>query len=356
MVREPAVQYLILAACAAVLALVVTPLVASVARRVGALDEAADRRVHAHAIPRLGGLAILAAGAATFALAPTLGVPITAPLHAARWNLSWLLVGVAVITTAGVFDDVRGLRPLPKLAWQIAAATLVVAGGYGVDGVDNPFTGNFASLGMFGAAASVLWIVLVTNALNLIDGLDGLATGVALIITLTLFGVSLVEQRLGAACLWAILGGALAGFLRYNFSPASIFLGDSGSMLLGFLLAVLSLKSLEKSALAVVLTVPILALGFPIIEVALTLVRRTLTTGVGSVTRGDRQHIHDRLLESGVSQRRAVLILYAVCATFGGLAFLALLIRGPANAIIVGIGAVLMWMGIRAAGYGRSPR
>ena len=247
-------------------------------------------------------------------------------------------------------------RALPKLAWQIAAAALVVAGGYGVDGVDNPLTGSFTSLGTFGAVASVLWIVLVTNALNLIDGLDGLAAGVALIAALTLFAVSLVEARLGAACLWAILGGALAGFLRYNFSPASIFLGDSGSMLLGFLLAVLSLKSVEKSALAVVLTVPILALGFPIIEVALSMVRRTLATGVASIPRGDREHIHDRLLERGVSQRRTVLILYAVGATFGALAFLALVVRGPANAFIVGIGAVLIWVGIRAAGYGGSPR
>lgn len=356
MVRERAVPYVILAACAAALSLIATPLVARLARRVGALDEPADQRMHTQAIPRLGGLAIVAAGAATLGLAPIVGVPVTAILRAAGWNLPWLLAGVAVITTAGALDDIRGLAPLAKLAWQMAAATLVVAGGYGVDGIDNPFSGAFTPLGTFGTVASVLWIVLVTNALNLIDGLDGLAAGVALITTVTLFAVSLVEERLGAACLWAILGGTLAGFLRYNFSPASIFLGDSGSMLLGFLLAVLSLKSLEKSALAVVLTVPILALGFPIIEVALTLLRRTLTAGVGSVTRGDRGHIHDHLLKQGLSQRRTVFVLYAVCATFGGLAFVALLIRGPANALIVGVGALFMWLGIRAAGYGRSRR
>src|SRR4029079_14963798 len=176
---------------------------------------------------------------------------------------------------------------------------------------------------VFAPLVTVVWIVSITNAFNLIDGLDGLETGVAVLASATLLAISLSEGRADAACLWATLGGALVGFLRYNFNPASIFLGDSGSLLLGYLFAVLSIQSLQKGAAAVVVVAPLLALGLPIMEVVLTFLRRTLESGLGSVVRGDREHIHDRLVARGMTHRGAVLTLYVVCAAFGGLAFLA---------------------------------
>jgi UDP-GlcNAc:undecaprenyl-phosphate GlcNAc-1-phosphate transferase len=225
---------------------------------------------------------------------------------------------------------------------------MALAGGYGLVGATNPFTGGFVEFGRFAGLLTLLWILLITNALNLIDGLDGLAAGVAMIAAATLLAVSVGEGRVDAACLWAIILGALTGFLPYNFNPATIFLGDSGSLVLGYLLAVLSIESLQKGATAVVVLVPVLALGLPIMETVVTLLRRTIVSGIASVFRADRDHIHHRLLASGMTQRRAVLSLYAVGVAFSVLAFLAVVVNGAANAIVVGIATVALGAGIRA--------
>jgi UDP-GlcNAc:undecaprenyl-phosphate GlcNAc-1-phosphate transferase len=349
------VAYLILALTAAGLTLAVTPLVRALAVGLGAVDVPAARRVHRAPVPRLGGVAILIGGGAALAFAPLLGVPALDLLAARGWHLGWLLAGVLVVTTAGIVDDIRGLDPLPKLAWQGAAAALAIAGGYGLRGATNPFTGGFIEFGAAGVLATLVWILVITNAFNLIDGLDGLAAGVAMIASATLLIVAVSEDRVDAACLWATLLGALAGFLRYNFNPASIFLGDSGSLLIGYLLAVLSLQSLQKGATAVVVLVPMLALGLPIMEVVLTLIRRTLVSGLASVFRADREHIHHRLVATGMTQRSAVLTLYAVCVAFSALAFLAVAAQGPLNAVVVGVAALATAAGIRALGYRRKP-
>jgi UDP-GlcNAc:undecaprenyl-phosphate GlcNAc-1-phosphate transferase len=168
-----------------------------------------------------------------------------------------------------------------------------------------------------------------------------------------LFVIALVEERPDAAVLSATLAGALAGFLRFNFSPASIFLGDSGSLLLGYVLSVLSIQSLQKGATAVVIVVPILALGFPIIETVVTIVRRALIEGLASLFRADREHIHDRLLRLGMTQRRAVLLLYGVCAVFGMLAFLSVTVWRVSNAALLAVVALLTFAGVRRLGYRR---
>lgn len=353
--KVPAVTYLVLALTAAGLSLAVTPLVRALAVRLGALDQPGARRVHPTPVPRLGGVAVLVAGALALAFAPLLGVPALDLLAARGWHLGWLLAGILLVTTAGIVDDIRGLEPLPKLGWQSAAAAMAIAGGYGLRGATNPFTGGFIEFGAAGGLATLVWILVITNAVNLIDGLDGLAAGVAMIASATLLVVAVSEDRVDAACLWATLLGALAGFLRYNFNPASIFLGDSGSLLIGYLLAVLSLQSLQKGATAVVVLVPLLALGLPIMEVVLTLIRRTLVTGLASIFRADRQHIHHRLVATGMTQRRAVLTLYAVGVTFSALAFLAVVVQGPMNAVVVGVTALATAAGIRALGYRRKP-
>jgi UDP-GlcNAc:undecaprenyl-phosphate GlcNAc-1-phosphate transferase len=164
----------------------------------------------------------------------------------------------------------------------------------------------------------------------------------------TLLMVALGEGRIDAALLWAVLLGALVGFLPYNFNPASIFLGDTGSLLLGYLLAVLSIQSLQKGATAVVVTVPILALGLPIVEAGLTLLRRTVVSGVVSIFRADQEHLHHRLVALGMTHRGAVLSLYAVCIVFNVLAFVSVLVQGFAQALLVGAGALVLLGGVRA--------
>jgi len=216
---------------------------------------------------------------------------------------------------------------------------------------------------------TLLWVVGITNAFNLIDGLDGLAAGVALIAAGTLFVVSLAGGRAEVAAVAAALAGALAGFLYHNFNPASVFLGDSGSLLVGYVLSVLSIQAAQKGATAVVILVPILALGLPIMDTLLAMIRRVLgalhvvqldserneyrflVVGSASVFRADREHIHHRLLSMGLTHRRAVLLLYGVCVALGLLAFLAVRARGSDTALLVGIVAVASYAGIRKLGY-----
>ena len=343
--------YVVLALVAAALALLVTPLVRALALRLGAVDEPGPRRVHARPVPRLGGVALLVAAVGALLVTAPLGVPSLTQLTTGGRHLGWLLAGALVIVSAGAVDDVRGIAPLPKLGLQVVAAGIALAGGYGVRGIAVPFGTGYVTFGAFGAVLTLLWIVTMINALNLIDGLDGLAAGVALIASLTLFAVSLVQGRTDAAYLWAALCGVLAGFLVYNFNPASIFLGDSGSLLLGYLIGVLSLQSLAKGATVVIVMAPVLALGLPLMELALTLLRRALISGFASIVRADREHIHHRLIGRGMTHRGAVLTLYAVCAAFSGLAFLSVALQGPGNAVLVGVAASAIYFGIRALGY-----
>jgi UDP-GlcNAc:undecaprenyl-phosphate GlcNAc-1-phosphate transferase len=346
------VGFLLLAAIAAGLSLAATPAVRAVAIRLRALDLPGPRRVHTEPVPRLGGLAILAAGVGALALSPLFHVRALELLAAAGWRLGWFLAGVLVIVSTGVIDDLRGLGPRPKLGLQIVAAALALAAGYGLRGVTNPLTGVYVELGGFGGLLAILWIIGITNALNLIDGLDGLAAGVTLIASVVLFFVSLIQGRPDAACLWAVLGGALAGFLYYNFHPASIFLGDSGSLLLGYVLAVVSIQSLQKSATAVVVLAPLLALGLPVMEMVLTLVRRTLRSEPGALFRPDREHIHHQLVGRGRTHRGAVLMLYCVCVACGLLALVAVILQGVTKAAVVGVAAAGIYAGIAILGYG----
>jgi UDP-GlcNAc:undecaprenyl-phosphate GlcNAc-1-phosphate transferase len=247
----------------------------------------------------------------------------------------------------GVVDDVRGVGPFAKLAVQSSVAGLVLAGGYGFGAITNPLTGGDIDLGVLAPFATLLWIVAITNSFNLIDGLDGLAAGVALIAALTLLGVAALEQRYDALLLWATLAGCLAGFLAFNFPPASIFLGDSGSLFLGFAIAVLSVQSLQKGAAAVVVAVPLLTLGLPIADASYAVVRRWLVSGVAAIVRADRDHIHHRLLRSGFTTRGAVLFLYGCCAAFSVFAFLTVLARGPFKSVLVASAAVGAFLATR---------
>jgi UDP-GlcNAc:undecaprenyl-phosphate GlcNAc-1-phosphate transferase len=339
-----------LAALSALVAACLVPSVERLAHRVGAIDAPGGRRQHAGPMPRLGGLAVASGAIVSVTAGCLLGMAGFDHLADQGWSLTGLSVASLVIVLVGLADDVRGLRPGVKLAGQLVAAIAAVLGGYVVHLVSVPLLGTTLDLGLVGVVLTVLWIVAVTNALNLIDGLDGLATGVALIASITLAIVSVLEGRPGGAVLGACLGGALAGFLPFNLPPARVFLGDSGSLLIGFWLSILSLQAVQKTSTAVLLLASILALGVPLLDTALAVVRRLVTAGPAGVFLADREHIHHRLLRSGRSPRAVLAMLYAACVAGGLLAFAAVLIRGPLNALVVGVAAGATWAAARWLG------
>jgi len=373
-------KYTVLAFTAAAFSLLLTPCVRWLAFYLGAVDEPGGRRVHQGRVPRLGGLAVLGALLATVA---AVRVALLATVAAVRvvdllwfdvflghaWTWGWLLAGALVVSAVGAIDDVRGLGPLTKLMLQILAGVMVLIGGYGIEQITNPLTGNIVGLGWFGVPLTLLWVVGITNAFNLLDGLDGLAAGVALIASSTLFLVSLAGGHLDVALLAAMLAGALAGFLCYNFNPASIFLGDSGSLLLGYLLSVLAIHGSQKGATTVVVLVPILALGLPIMDTLLAMLRRLLgalrvvqtdrgrneyqflVVGSASIFQADRQHIHHRLLQMGLTHRRAVMVLWGVCAVLGILSLFAVGSHGVDILLLVTVVSITLFAGVRQLGY-----
>jgi UDP-GlcNAc:undecaprenyl-phosphate GlcNAc-1-phosphate transferase len=337
----------LLSVLAGLATVVFVPGVRVLAGRLGAVDEPGGRRAHSGRVPRLGGVALGGGVVVALVAGALCGVPVLDLPVQQGWRLDWLAVASLVIAAVGIADDVVGLGVAPKLAGQLGAAALAVGGGFAVRLVTHPLTGDTLDLGVVGLVTSLLWIVGVTNAVNLIDGLDGLASGVACIACVTLVVISLLEARTGAALLGACLAGALAGFLVLNLPPASIFLGDSGSLLVGFWLSVLSLQALQKTSTMVLIVASMLALGLPLADTMLAIVRRATAAGPAAVFRPDREHIHHRLLRTGRSPRAVLLVLYAACAAGGVLAFVAVVLRGPLNAVIVALAAAATWIAVR---------
>ena len=301
-------------AVAMIVAIVLTPVVRKLATELGVLDLPNDRRIHAGAIPRLGGLAIVVAFfvalLSLFATGSAVsGLFLTHPMRALG-----LAVGGLFISTIGILDDARGLRAWHKLWAQCLAGTIAYVCGFRIDAVTLPFIGNL-EMGVFGIVVTVLWIAAITNAINLIDGLDGLAGGVAFFACVTNFVVGFINNDVIVMLLSASLGGAALGFLLFNFNPASIFMGDSGSMFLGYVLATTSiLGNTVKSSTTVAILVPFVALGVPIIDTLLAMARRFLERR--SIFAADRGHLHHQLLAMGLTHRRAVLLLYALSILF----------------------------------------
>jgi UDP-GlcNAc:undecaprenyl-phosphate/decaprenyl-phosphate GlcNAc-1-phosphate transferase len=224
--------------------------------------------------------------------------------------LGGLMLGASVLVGVGVVDDIRGLKPMTKLLWQVAATLLVIGFGVEINFVQVPFDG-LLPIGLLAIPLTLLWVVGLTNAINLIDGLDGLAAGVTVISTMTLFFVALRTHQIGAAILLLALGGSALAFLRYNFFPAKIFLGDSGSLFLGFILATSSIIGVFKTTLVVALIIPLLILGVPIFDTLFAIGRRLKNKK--NPFEADNKHIHHLLLRAGFNQREAVLSIYAVC-------------------------------------------
>ena len=247
---------------------------------------------------------------------------------------------IAVIFLLGLYDDIRGIGPYGKFAVQAAAAALLFAGGIGVQRLDL-YSVGYSLNTLVALPLTILWVLLITNAFNLIDGLDGLAAGSAFFSTIVLFVMSLLVPHFAVATLTIVLAGVILGFLPYNFHPASIFLGDSGSMFIGFLLAALALAGSEKAPIMIAVAIPVLSFGLPILDVTLAVSRRFL--GGKPIFSADADHIHHKLLKRGLSQRGAVLILYTVTAVF---AFLSLVVLHDAT--LIALVLVMIGLGVAA--------
>jgi UDP-GlcNAc:undecaprenyl-phosphate GlcNAc-1-phosphate transferase len=297
--------------CAAAL----TPIVRWLAHRYGALDHAlTSRKLHGKPIPRLGGIAIVGAFYAPLVSLFFANSEVGRRFWANPREALALIVGGLAIATLGVWDDLRGTGAKKKFLVQFAVAGGMYALGFRVDQIANPF-GAPIELGWLGLPFTMLWIAGVVNAMNLIDGLDGLAGGVALIAISSTFAIAASRGEPLMILFTAALAGSVIGFLFYNFNPASIFMGDTGSMFLGFVLATTAIQTNQKSSTAVAIVVPIIALGVPIADTLLAMLRRAARGA--PLFQADRGHIHHRLIDLGLSQRQAVLVLYGTSVVLG---------------------------------------
>jgi len=285
-----------------------TPLVKRFAAKVGAIDLPDEsRRIHLNPTPRLGGLAIFIAFCACVLLFADIDKQVRG-----------ILIGSIVIVAVGAVDDVKSLPAWFKFLVQIAAALIAVLHGVVIRTLSNPFSSGAEgvfNLGFLAIPLTVIWIVAITNSVNLIDGLDGLAVGVSAISSIVMLIISLMVSDTNAAVILAALIGACLGFLPYNFNPAKIFMGDAGALLLGFVLSTLSVLGLSKFYAAVSFAVPMLALAVPLFDTSFAFMRR-LFKGQNPMS-PDRSHIHHRLIDMGLTQVQAVTILYTISAFLG---------------------------------------
>lgn len=294
------------------ISLLMTPLVRKFAIRIGAIDIPKDeRRVHNKPIPLIGGLAIYLG----VVLSSLMFLPINKSLIA-------IIVGGSIILLSGIIDDLKGLSPRGKIVFQLLAAFVLILGDVKVDFITNPFSSNdsLLYLNWFSIPVTLFWVIGITNTLNLIDGLDGLAGGVAMISSISLMLVAAKFGYTDIIILSAITAGACLGFLKFNFNPASIFMGDTGALFLGFMLAAISIEGVMKSVATIAVIVPILILGVPIFDTTFAIFRRVLNGK--SIAAADKGHLHHRLLNRGFSQKKTVLILYGISAVFGIIAVL----------------------------------
>lgn len=306
-----------------------------------------ERHMHTVPVPRLGGVAIY------LSVMPVLVLGLVCPgwigiAHPLSILGSAGLLGPATIVfLLGLYDDLKGADAYLKLSVQAIAACLLYFAGYGVEHIDLVSTSHALEAGL-SLPITVFWVLLVTNAFNLIDGLDGLAAGSAFFSTMVMFVISVFRGNFSVSIITITLAGAVLGFLRYNFNPATIFLGDSGSLFVGFLLSAVALGASQKATTIVAVTIPVIAFALPVLDAALAVVRRFL--GGRPLFTGDNDHIHHKLMKRGFSQIRAVLTLYGVTAAFGLLS-LALLHGEKMLAMILIVIAIGVFWGIRQLRY-----
>ncbi len=360
-------RFLIFFFLAALLSLALTPLVRLFARWAKIYDLPSERKIHQRPVPLLGGIPIFLAFNITVVLGHLVNHSLIDDPYLSRWRA--MLLCQAIILVLGFVDDTIRLQPAVKFLFQIAVAGLMVYFGFGIGAMTNPFTGNVVGLGAFSIPLTVLWLVGITNALNLIDGLDGLSAGTSFIVCLTIGLIAYINGNAGIVFVTLCLAGSILGFLRYNFHPARIFLGDSGSLLLGFLLAAISIQGPSKGPVLVTLLAPILALGFPIMDTLLSMIRRflrsfhivdypernghfrTVSVSKPAIFRPDSDHVHHRLLKFGYSQKKAVVMLYAICIALSVLALMVVAIENLNIIAVLAAIVIVFFIGIKRLKY-----
>jgi UDP-GlcNAc:undecaprenyl-phosphate GlcNAc-1-phosphate transferase len=309
---------------------------------------ALDRHLHRVPLPRLGGVAIYLAFLITVGL-----VVLSAQFRPALlgWTpkaMASILLPGTLVFLLGVYDDLKGAGPYLKFAVQAVAGAVLFAFGLRVLDIPMLFGGNhfpwFVSLPL-----TILWVIAITNAFNLIDGLDGLAAGSALFSTVVVFIVALLTGSAMVSILALALVGAILGFLRFNFNPATIFLGDSGSLFIGFMLSALALRGAQKSPTVVAVAIPVVSFGLPILETALSVVRRFISGR--PVFTADREHIHHKLLQRGMTHRQVVILLYGVSGIFALLSLFLLWPTGSTLGLVLAVVGTGIWVGVQHLGY-----
>ncbi len=339
----------------------VTPWVIAGAHRLGALDLPGGRKQHRAPVPRIGGVAVFVG----FAVALAFGAAVAGRLYPLpKFDVYWSGFGAAAvgILLLGLVDDVRGISFGWKFAGQIAAAGFIWLCGFRIESILNPVGSGPLHLGWMSLPVTVLWVVGVTNAVNLIDGLDGLASGVALITTVSVAVVGAYRGALGVTVVGVALAGSLVGFLRFNFNPARIFLGDCGSMFLGFVLAVSAVRGSQKGPVVVAIVFPFLVLGLPILDTGFAFLRRLYWVARIGVRSGrplvyvarniqrvflpDRGHIHHRLIGVGLSHRAAVVVLYGVGVVLATAGFAVVILNSVQIGMLMALLLVPLFAGL----------
>jgi UDP-GlcNAc:undecaprenyl-phosphate GlcNAc-1-phosphate transferase len=333
-------------AIAFLLAIVLTPFIRDAARSFGFVDHPdGSRKLHLRPVPRVGGVAI----AASYLLA--FGVLLVLPYGRLPFDVSSatsaalrLVPAAAIIFLTGLWDDLRGLKPWQKLAGQALAATVAFVMGFGI----HSFRG-FELDPWMGLLVTIVWLVGCANAVNLIDGMDGLAAGVGLFASITTLVAALLQNNVMLAIATAPLVGSLVGFLRYNFNPASVFMGDCGSLLIGFLLGCFGAVWGQKSATVIGMTAPLMALAIPLLDTGLAMARRAMRRQ--PIMAGDSRHIHHRLLARGLNPRRVVLLLYALCGMAAAFSLVQETAQNRVGGLILILFCAFTWLGIQHLGY-----
>ena len=333
--------------CSVVLALAITPVVIWLARRMGAMDYPGVRSIHKKAVPRIGGVAIFVSSMCLILLGMYLRNDIGAAFREAHRQLATLLGSATFVFLVGLADDLKGLPARFKFLAELAAAGALCLGGVRIDtlGIRDH---SVISLGWLGCPLTLLWVVGITNAINLSDGLDGLAAGISAITSAVIAILAIYRGNVIMAVFALALAGSLSGFLFFNFHPAKVFMGDCGSLFLGFILAASSVMCMTKSSALVGLTLPALALGIPIFDTLFSMLRRYLERR--SLFAPDRGHFHHRLLDLGLHQRHAVMTIYVLTLLSSGLGLFMMVSHDPGSLIVFGGALLLLLVVFRVVG------
>ncbi len=319
-------------ACAFGISLLATPFAKKLSVKVGAIDYPKKRGMHKEPIPRMGGVAIVLG----FMLTMLIVAPFVSEIRTGQFI--GFIIGALIIFVLGMLDDIYSVSPKVKLAFQLVAAIIVVYSGTRINFVLWPFHAYIAN---FSAPVTLVWIIGVTNAVNIIDGLDGLAAGVSGICAFCLMVLCFISGTPEAVVLTAALAGSCLGFLPRNFNPAEVIMGDTGALFLGFVLSVTSIIGVFKSYALVSVIIAAFSLALPIFDTAFAMIRRALNGK--PIMEADRGHLHHRLIDSGYTQKQAVVILYLLSALFGVIAIL-IAIRDIRAAGVVAVSVVVLFL------------